>query len=342
MKRPILILSLILLLAIIAGGWFLFVSRFSQEATGESVSITISSQDQVASIAKQLKQRGLIAFTFEYEWYAKMSQTATHPKAGEYTFRHGASLFRIAMVLAAGPERSIRSVRLVEGRTLDENVEALSTSGIHTAPYASLVGASLNAHPFDRSLMKEYSFLSDIPEGQSLEGYLFPDTYEIYEDDPAALVTKQLDQFQKVVLTSQHIDAQTKSGMSWHNVITLASIVQDEVRSVSDMKMVAGIFLNRLKANMPLQSDATINYILHRGNARSSAEDVKVNSPYNTYIHQGLPPGPISNPGLDAIESVLNPQPSDNLYFLTDDAGKLYVAKTLDEHVKNKEKAFGK
>lgn len=342
MKRLfILTLSLIFLLAIVTGVWFLYVSKYSQESAGEPVTITVASQDHASSIAKQLQKSGLISWAFEYEWYAQTHQLADHPKEGEYVFRHGASLLRIATVLSKGPQRSERSVRLVEGKSLDENIEALSLSGIDTAPYTALVGRSLNVHPFDHALIQKYSFLSVIPDGQSLEGYLFPDTYHMFEDDPASLVSKQLDQFEKVVMTRENMDAQQKSGMSWHEVMTLASIVQDEVRGVDEMKIVAGIFLNRLKIHMALQSDATVNYVLHHGKARSSAEDIQVDSPYNTYKYPGLPPGPISNPGSAAIEAVLNPQASDDLYFLTDEAGKLYTAKTLDEHVQNKQKAFG-
>jgi UPF0755 protein len=123
------------------------------------------------------------------------------------------------------------------------------------------------------------------------------------------------------------------------DVVILASIVEKEVREPATRKMVAGIFLRRLKEGMRLQSDATLSYVLGSKRSRATGDDLATDSPYNTYQHAGLPPGPISNPGATAIDAVLNPTPSRYRYFLTDTDGNIYYAETLEEHAANKRKA---
>ncbi|MFA5129749.1 MAG: endolytic transglycosylase MltG [Patescibacteria group bacterium] len=334
-------LSFFLIAGCIASGIFTYSAWFSREIAGLPVNVTIPDHATVDSVAQILHENGLVSFAFEYRLYGFFDAHAAQAKAGTYTFRKGASFARIAELFFRGPGRVERSVRLVEGKMIDENLEALAASRLDAKPYEALAGKSMNAEPYNKVLLKDYPFLLGVPPGQSLEGYLFPDTYSIYEDDIASLVHKQLDQFESVVNTVPNETLRMKTGMTWHQVLTIASIVQDEVRSKDEMKTVAGIFLNRLHASMPLQSDATINYIVRKGNARATSDDLNIDSPYNTYKYPGLPPGPIGNPGLDAIQAVLNPTASDYVYFLTDNSGKVYYAKTFTEHVANKRAAFG-
>ena len=121
----------------------------------------------------------------------------------------------------------------------------------------------------------------------------------------------------------------------------LASIVEKEVAQPKDRPIVAGIFWNRLRDGMPLQSDATITYITKSGRTRSTLVDLASDSPFNTYRNTGLPPGPISNPGEDALDAALHPAVTPYRYFLTDAKGKIYFAQTLDEHILNRRRAFG-
>jgi UPF0755 protein len=126
--------------------------------------------------------------------------------------------------------------------------------------------------------------------------------------------------------------------MTLHEVLTLASIVQREVRKESEMKNVADVFLKRLSIGMALQADSTVNYITGGDDPSISLDDRDIESPYNTYQNPGLPPGPISNPGLDALTAVIHPASNPYLYFLTDDLGNVYYARTFDEHLANKAK----
>lgn len=190
-------------------------------------------------------------------------------------------------------------------------------------------------------LRQQYAFLAALPKNASMEGYLFPDTYRVYPDQlPQALIQKQLDAFAKRALSLT--EEATTQKRTLEDVVILASIVEKEVTAPADRAIVAGIFLNRLRAGIPLQSDATVNYITHAGHARLTAADLATDSPYNTYAHTGLPPGPISNPGDAALDAALHPTKSDYYYFLTDSEGRTYFAKTFAEHQRNRQQVYGK
>lgn len=184
---------------------------------------------------------------------------------------------------------------------------------------------------------KKYDILKEIPSGVDMEGYLFPDTYFIDEEETGAtLVSKFLNNFNKKV--DEEMKAEIRAqGKSLHEVITLASIVEREVRTDRDRKLVAGIFRKRIDDEFPLQSCATLSYFLGIDKPQFSYEDTQQESPYNTYINPGLPPGPISNPGLDSIEAVVYPEASDYYYFLSNpETGETFYSTTLEEHNQKK------
>lgn len=180
-----------------------------------------------------------------------------------------------------------------------------------------------------------YEFLADKPKDASLEGYLYPDTYYVYRDSESnEIIKKMLDNFNKKV-TPEIINQIKAKNMTLYEVLTLASIVQKEVRTPEEMRMVAGVYFNRLKDGMSLESDSTLTYITGENKTRASSEDLKIKSPYNTYTHKGLPPGPIGNPSLIAINAVLNPEEHNYLFFITDKNGKAIFSETGEEHVEN-------
>ena len=202
-----------------------------------------------------------------------------------------------------------------------------------------------NDDAYLNTLIKKYSFLSrDILNAQykvKLEGYLYPETYSFHKDATAKQITETfLDQFQKAIAPYE-ADIK-KSGMSMQEAITFASIVQYEASTKEDMEMIVGVFQNRLKQGMTLDSSVTVCYALY--DDMTSGEDCEVNthidSPYNTYKNAGLPIGPILNPGAMAIQAVLHPKANDYLYFVADiyGDGKVYYARTLDEQEANIDK----
>lgn len=170
---------------------------------------------------------------------------------------------------------------------------------------------------------EEFSFLADKPKYYGLEGYLFPDTYRIYASSTVEeVIEKMLDNFDAKLTDKMRADIK-KQGKSVYDIITMASIIEKEApldyqkEENRDARIISGIFWNRLKIGMPLGSDATLTYIFGDTEAAHSGKDLEVDSPYNTYKYRGLPPGPICNPGIIAIEAAIYPITTDYLYFLT-------------------------
>ena len=182
---------------------------------------------------------------------------------------------------------------------------------------------------------KDWSFLIDRPKGASLEGYLYPDTYRVYKQtDLEAIVEKMLNNFD-AKLTTEMRDEIKKQKKTIFEVLTLASIVEKEMYGYENRRVVAGIFYNRLKVGMPLQSDVTVNYITKKGTTRPSLDDTHIDNPYNTYVNKGLPPGPVCNPSIEAIKAVIYPADTDYMYFLTNEKEQIIFSKTYEEHLRN-------
>src|SRR3972149_5513944 len=182
-----------------------------------------------------------------------------------------------------------------------------------------------------------YDVLALKQKGADLEGYLYPDTYYVYKDSrPEDLIKKMLDNFEnktKDILAEAQV-----SDKDFHDILTLASIVEREVPKTSERPIIAGLFLKRIQIGMALQSDATVNYVTGKYRLRPTYDDLQVDSSYNTYKNRGLPPSPIGNPSISSIKAVLNPEQSEYLYFLSKPTGETVFSKTLDEHNENKAK----
>ncbi len=220
--------------------------------------------------------------------------------------------------IAAVPAREEVTVRIIEGWTTIEIQKELENFGLDVQPSDFLA----------ERFAGDFSFLKDLPPGTTLEGYLFPDTYRVWKDElPDGLFRKQLAEF---------LEKTEAFGTSSRDVVILASIIEKEVKRDEDRPIVAGIFTNRLSVGMALQSDATLNYIIRSGRDSLNAEELKNKSPYNSYQNRGLPPGPISNPGLASLEAANNPAKTDYWYFLTDKDGIAHFAKTLEGHAANR------
>ncbi|HYU17533.1 MAG TPA: endolytic transglycosylase MltG, partial [Chloroflexota bacterium] len=188
-----------------------------------------------------------------------------------------------------------------------------------------------------------------IPAGQSIEGYLFPDTYDIAKDaDARKLAQMMVRQFDRK-LNPQLRQRAASNGLSVHQVVTLASIVEREAARPAEQPIIASVYLNRLNNNMPLQADPTIQFAVATADPARALEigfwkreltrdDLQVSSAYNTYLVHGLPPGPICSPGLDAVEAVLNPSQTDYYYFVARGDGSHAFARTEAEHRANVER----
>lgn len=247
-----------------------------------------------------------------------------------------------------------QTITTIEGWTVKDIANYLDKEGIVKAEL--FLEAQAN---FDRS---SFAVLANIPKMHDLEGFLFPDTYRIIKGSTAEqIIAKMVANTERKVATATaqasrkgsrfsipgyntlFVNEQEQNGLTAYEVMTLASIVEKEAggfgsninaaKLLEERKIVAGIFLNRLSINKALESDATINYFTNSGRARSTGEDLAINSPYNTYKYRGLPPGPIANPSLSSIQAVLNPTETDYLYFFhTQPEGEVVYSKTFEEH----------
>jgi UPF0755 protein len=174
----------------------------------------------------------------------------------------------------------------------------------------------------------KFNFLGDKPKNVNLEGYLFPDTYEIAKQETCEdILSAMLANFGQKLTPALRTEIKNQK-KSIFDIVTMASMIEKEVKSLDDKKIVSGILWKRIAIGMPLQLDATIVYIT--GNPKVSTKDTQINSPYNTYKYYGLPKGPISNPGIDSITAAIYPTQTNYLYYLTD--GKTIFSETLEQH----------
>ena len=226
-------------------------------------------------------------------------------------------------------------MRFIEGWTIADMANYLVKEGIIEVP------AELEQRAKVEYFNDQYDFLPEVAEQESLEGYLFPDTYRVFVDASVDdIIVKMLDNFRKKTADLRAKVKEQRKNL--RDIVILASILEKEVKSEDDMKIAADIFWRRLKAGMFLQADSTLNYFTGGENPSLTAEELKIDSPYNSYKYKGLPPTPISNPGLKALTAAVDPTANDYWYFLTDSQGKAYFAKTLAEHNANKRKYLQK
>jgi len=295
-------------------------------AAKSAVTFEIKPGESMSAVAANLKKAGLMGNTDPFIKYAKNGELDKKIKAGVYTLNTAMSPKEILEVFVSG-SRSEIWITIPEGWRIDQ-----------IADYLEKQGLLFKAKEFeDEAYVKNFSstsFLAGLPGGTTLEGYLFPDTYKVYSDaTPKDVIAEMLDNFGKKV-TKNMMDAANTKGFTLHQFVTLTSIVEKESAQSEDIRKIASVYYNRLAQGMPFQSDATITYITRRADARPTIDETKIDSPYNTYINRGLPPGPIGNPGLAAMQATLNPETTDYLFFISK-GGKAYFAKTYDEHLQN-------
>ncbi len=343
------IIIILAVIVVFAGlGFLYFTSLLNAPQTGASVktvTFEITSGQGVKEISKNLHTAGLIRSATAFEYYVWMEGVGSDIQAGKYELNTGQKASAIIEKITKGDvtENEVE-FQVLEGWSMVDIAEQYGET------FSSLQNKSLSALKEDflkaaattdsRKLIpgEAYSFLSDKPKTAGLEGYLFPDTYRLYDTaTPSQVVQKMLDNFGDKVTDElrQKISAQ---GLTLFQGVTLASIIEKEVRTDQDKKIVADLFLRRMAAGIPLQSDATVNYVTGKSALQPTIDDTKTESLYNTYLHQGLPPGPICNPSLASLAAVASPQPNEYFYYLNTPEGETIFSKTFEEHKLNKAK----
>ncbi|MBP7811643.1 MAG: endolytic transglycosylase MltG [Candidatus Moranbacteria bacterium] len=315
--------------SVVVLGLLEFWSGQSGTAVAEQI-FTIRPGENALVVATNLDDAGIVRNRFGFLYaLARLKKLEGGMIAGEYRLSPTLPSREIALRITTGQvlSQDIR-VTFPEGFTALQMANRLTEAGLPGDMFLSLV-----ERPSDE-WRSEFPFLQSVPVDNGLEGFLFPDTYRFdRQADAESIVRIMLETFKKKAWPL--FSDQTLSYA--YETLILASIVETEVRSDRDRSLVAGIFLRRLAIGQPLQSDATVKYVLGLNKIQHSFEETRTDSPYNTYMHKGLPPGPIANPGLSAITATLSPVQNDTYYFLSNPkTGETVFANTFEEHVRNK------
>lgn len=325
MKKIIYWILLVIVLVGLAGAIYIVnvVNTIGSQVLIEKDTLfQVKEEENWNDIVNNLKEQNIISKTEGIYFYINFRKLT--PKPATYNITTNMNTDQVIKMIARGLlTRPEVTVTIPEGSDI-YTIGDILESGLKFSR-ADFIKAT---EEFDTT---QYEFI----ENKSLQGYLYPDTYRFFDDSTAeAVIIKMLNNFQKKALPS----LKSTDKLSAYEVLILSSIVEKEVSKLEDRKIVSGIFINRLKDGMKLQSDATVNFITQSGRAQSTLEDLKIESPYNTYQVVGLPPGPITNPSVDAITSVVNYTPNDYYFFLTsrDNPPKTIFSKTFEEHLQAK------
>ena len=281
-----------------------------------------------SQVAEELEKKELIKSAQAFKQLSKLNKVDSKLVTGQYYVSPAMSARDILDILLKGPEPDIVKVTIPEGYTVAEIVKTLAKNGLGTEKDLYKAMQSFKAD--------DYSFLKDVPNGEErLEGFLFPDTYFFDKKAlPKEVIERFLQRFNKELTTETHARLQ-ELNLSVKDWVIKASIVEREAVKAEERPLIAGVFDNRLRIRMPLQSCATVQYILGEVKPLLTIADTQIKSPYNTYIVAGLPPGPISNPGRASLQAVLYPQKTDYLYFVAKKDGSHAFAVTYNQHLQN-------
>jgi peptidoglycan lytic transglycosylase G len=314
------LLKIVFLLVVAFAAWFAWAALWPVRPP-QTTFVLLRPGWSTRHIAKSLQKQGVIrsSTAFLMVDYAKGLKNL---KAGEYKFEQSASAFEVWRRLTSGDVYA-RTVVVPEGYTMFDVANAVEEAGLGPA------SDFLTAARSDLFLVKDID-----PDAKSLEGYLFPDTYQFTRintahEIAAAMVHRFRQEAQKIGLLGRP---------DIHRVVTMASIVEKETADPKERPLVAGVYYNRLNRNMALAADPSVIYAAllagrYRGTIYQS--DLQYDSPYNTYKYPGLPPGPIANPGLASLQAALHPAQTDYLYFVSDNNGHHRFARDMQEHARN-------
>ncbi len=331
MKKFIIFIVVVLIIAL---GGFMLVNGYIDKSLSAvdvndttQVKIEIPSGSSTNAIAEILYSNNLIQDKSVFKYYAKKEGFDVKLKAGEFTLSKSMNVEEIlnALINNASFDNTV-NLRIIEGLIIEDTAKAISEQ--LSLDYDKLIELMKNADHF----RDKFKFLADNKDIEDLQGYLLPETYNLYKGmNEEEVIEFLLTQFEKYY-ESTILPAMENSELTFKEMITLASIVEKEAVLKEERSTIAGVFLNRLEIDMLLQSCATVNYAHGEWKERLSLEDIAIDSPFNTYIYVGLPPTPINSPGKASIEATLYPEDTEYLYFLAKGDGSHYFSKTYAEH----------
>lgn len=279
-----------------------------------------------ADIAQLLHEKKLVKDPTAFRWEARYKGLATKLQAGPYQIEGGLSNGAIVDVMVKGRVKQLRFT-VPEGFTVVKTAKKLEAEGLGKAD--KFIAAAKNYAPFDYMQTDNPDVLF------KAEGFIYPATYELpvglSEEKILAILVGQFDEYMREEKIPEKCAQQ---GLQLRQVVNLAAMVELEAVFAEEQPRIAGVFLKRLAIGMPIQSDTTIQYLLGSQKEIITFDDTKIQSPYNTYQNQGLPPGPIGSPGMSAIKAVLEPEKTEYLYFVAEKDGHHRFTKTYSEHLR--------
>ncbi|MEF8847049.1 MAG: endolytic transglycosylase MltG [Candidatus Paceibacterota bacterium] len=345
-KNYIFLLFLIILIA----AWVVQGIYLPLSDEGRVKQFRVEPGQGVFGISEQLENKKLIRGDLWFNIYYLLTSRKETLKAGNYNLSPAMSIPEIFAKIRKG-KTTPNKITVVEGWTVQDIGQSLERKKRYSAEeFYEVVGypitqKSEGMFELTSSLEQEYEFLESKPDNMPLEGFLFPDTYYMGEEETSRdLAKKMLGNFEK-----KYNNLNTSSEKTVFEIVTMASLLEKEVKTLKDKKIVSGILWKRLRNDIPLQVDATVSYITGKNTTNVSINETKIDSPFNTYKYKGLPKGPICNPGLESIEAALNPITTDYWYYLSSPSGDCsecseggtYFSKTLRQHKIGKDKYLG-
>lgn len=331
-KLLLTIFGSILVLAAIVMGIAINANNNKNLATGESIIIKVAPGMTNADIATMLQDKKLINSPFFFRMQSKIAKLERSLQAGEYEIVSGMSNWEIIDIFSKGKVRH-KTLTIPEGYTIEQIARKIEENGLGSSEKFKQVARDYAPYSYMETDNNNVIFKA--------EGFAYPSTYYISpglsEKEILAIMVNEFD----TQLTEDMRQKAKEKSISIRDLVTLASLVEKEAVFHDERPVIAGVFLKRLQINMPLQSDTTIQYILGVQKQEISIEDTKIDSPYNTYLHAELPPGPIASPSISTVNAVLEPKQTNYLYFVADLEGHHHFTETYKEHLKEIEKIHG-
>ncbi|MGM0439399.1 MAG: endolytic transglycosylase MltG [Patescibacteria group bacterium] len=321
------------------------IMRPTWTGDSEELVFTINRGESVISIANDLKNQEVFVSQYPFLGYLVLTNNIENVQAGTYKLSSDMNVLDLTSKLTNGHTEH-KTITVIEGwnlreiakyfeaKNITEKEKLLSLTGI-SKPQADLIGVEVRDKNFD----KEYKVLEDLPTDATLEGYLFPDTYRVSSENPEEIIEVMIKNLENRMEKRGFFEQIEEKDINIHETIIMASLIEKEVSEFEDRRMVSDILWRRLETGIPLQIDATVNYITGRKGINVTTTETKVNSPFNTYQITGLPQGPIANPSIESIEAVLNPKENNFWYYLSNpETGETVFSKNHLEHINAKNK----
>lgn len=330
-RAGVIIMTLFVFFFLLGAGILFVIWSFSTASSdyapenGEAVVVAIPAGSSFSDVLAIAKQKGMINNVFFMKIISKMNGWDKKVIAGSYILEPGDDAEQFLNKVHRGDVIDSLKITIPEGYTVKQIAALLEDKGV------------TNKGTFLQAVKDFKSDKYDLPNTEyPLEGYLFPDTYEMTPgEDDEKIINTMLDRFGDII-DDKYLAKAKDLNMSLNEIVTIASLVEREAQVNNERPIIAGVFMKRLEIGMPLQSCATIQYLLPEQKEKLTYADLKIDSPYNTYKHRGLPPGPIACPGKASLMSVLNANSEGYLYFVSKNDGTHVFSKTLQEHNKAK------